>query len=360
MTRATATLALVAALVWLAVGLAGGFARARLDGRASMPGPRTKARAPDEVADRIERNAECVGCHPVVAREWARSLHRRSFSEPMFQAAFAREGEADFCHSCHAPEAAAAEIGVGCVGCHLVEGEILAAPAPAGRDEAASPHALRREPDFAGPAACAGCHEFWFPAAGRGGRDLKMQRTVSEHARSPAHEQACQSCHMPPSGEGGALHRSHDFAVVGEPRMLRAAAEIAATRSPGQVEVRLEPRAVGHAFPTGDLFRRLAVSVTGEGCEQTRYLARHFGAERLPSGAGIKIELSDDRVGLGARARVVGFELEPACEDVPLRWAVRYQRVLDAPVGAEERAEVWDELTIAAGTLAPPQQENER
>jgi hypothetical protein len=346
---------------WAAIGLAAGLALslAQAEGprTASMPGPTTRAR--DEA--RLSSNDDCVSCHPVVAREWQRSLHRRSFSDPMFRVAFAREGEADFCQGCHAPEAdprgpvgaRQAAVGVGCVGCHVVDGEILAAPAPA-RDDAELPHALRREPDFAGVRACAGCHEFWFPAGGREGHGLKMQRTVSEHARSTAHDQSCQDCHMPPSGAGGRLHRSHEFVVANDPRMLHAAAEITAARTPGQVRVSLAPRAVGHAFPTGDLFRRLVVELDGEGCEQVRYLGRHFGAQRQRSGAVIKVELSDDRVGLGAGAREVIFPLSPRCDEQALRWSVRYQRLLDAPIGAEERAEVWDEMTIAGGTLDEP------
>lgn len=347
------------ALAFLGLGVARGFSARTPD----MPGPTRVAR--DDA--RLTSNDDCVACHEDIAREWQGSLHRQSFTDPMFQAAFAREGKANFCQGCHAPEAdpratldlrdGDAEIGVGCVGCHLVEGEILAAPAAAGVIEQA-PHPLRREPSFAGAEACAGCHEFRFPAAHRAGRELKMQRTVSEHARSPAHDEACQRCHMPPSGVGGQLHRSHAFTVANDPRMLGAAAVISAARTPAAIEVTLEPRALGHAFPTGDLFRRLLVSIDGQGqagqdCGQLRYLARHFGAERLGGGGAVKIELDDDRVGVGRGPRVVRFELPPACEDVALRWSVRYQRVLDAPLGAERRADVWDERVLAGGSLAP-------
>lgn len=333
-------------------------ARGGLSAPKAMPGPTRRARA-DE---RLQRNRECVNCHAEIAAEWAESLHHRSFRDPMFQEAFARERRAAFCQGCHAPEAdprktpdaARAELGVGCVSCHLVDDEILAGPSEDPSADAAIPHGLRRDPEFAGEQACARCHEFWFPSGGRGGHELLMQKTVSEHARSPARGESCQGCHMPPSsrGTGDPVHRGHGFAVAGEPSMLKAGARIEAERVDGadgveRVILRLEPRAVGHAFPSGDLFRRLVLRV---GDLDERYLARHFGGQRI-GGAAIKIELADDRVGVGRGPRVVEFELPAKLRGRPVPWSVVYQRVLDAPMGAEDQAEVWDETELASGEL---------
>src|SRR5690606_3589291 len=156
-----------------ALALAGlGLASARSRRNPDMPAPTTAERGDD----RLDRNDDCERCHVDIAQEWRASLHRASYSDPMVQAAIAGEDDPSFCRSCHAPEAdpraepdpRRAALGVGCVGCHLVDQEILAAPRP-GPETA--PHPIRRDPKFAGPDACAGCHEFWFPSAGRAGHE---------------------------------------------------------------------------------------------------------------------------------------------------------------------------------------------
>jgi hypothetical protein len=349
----------VAAIALGGFGIAG--ARARPD--REMPGPTTRAR--DD--QRLAQNDDCEGCHVDVAREWRGSLHRASYSDPMFQAAIAGEDDPAFCQGCHAPEAdpraepgpRQAAIGVGCVGCHVVDGEILAAPA---EGESTAPHPVRREAKFAGPDACAGCHEFWFPSAGRAGHELIMQRTIGEHRLSKARDQPCQDCHMPPTASGGAVHRGHGFHVVGEPRMLRAAARITGSREIDEqgravVRVMLEPRAVGHAFPTGDLHRRLLVRVEGDDdrCVAERFLARRFALERIGDGHVLRVEVEDDRVGVRREPRTVEFTLPSACVEQSLRWSVVYQRVLDTPAGDEQAAIVWDQTEVASQQLAPAQ-----
>lgn len=343
------------------LALAGlGLAHARTPRSVAMPGPTTRERE----HDRLDQNDECERCHADIAQEWRGSLHRAAYTDPMVQAAITQEDDASFCRSCHAPEAdpraepdpRRAAIGVGCVGCHVVDGEILAAPAGE-REHESAPHPLRRESAFAGPEACAGCHEFWFPR-----HELIMQRTFGEHRRSKLSDRPCQSCHMPPTASGGAVHRGHGFHVVGEPRMLRAAARITGAREVDEqgravVRVTLEPRAVGHAFPTGDLLRRLLVRVESEHdddrCVAERFLARRFAYERVGEGAVRRVEVEDDRVGVAREPRIVELVLPSACVEQPLRWSVIYQRVLDTPVGNEQAAVVWDQTEVASQRLDP-------
>lgn len=331
-----------------------------------MPGPAKGSRA----EDRLDRNDDCVACHADVASEWSHSLHRQSYTDPMFQVALAREHEPAFCRSCHAPEAnprsvpstREGEAGVACVSCHVTQvggqvDEVLAAP-KSGADDSHVPHALRREPEFASVDACARCHEFWFPSGGRSGHELKMQRTVAEHARSAFASESCQACHMGPARSGGKVHRGHRFAVVGQPGTLRAAVAIDASRpEPGRVVIELEPRLVGHAFPTGDLFRRLAVEVHsadgGPAWSDQRLLARHFGGQRVGAGNVITVERDDDRVGIGSGPRVVEFALPVELHDRPVTWLLIHERVLEASIGAERRADVWDRTEVARGTLSP-------
>lgn len=327
----------------------------------AMPGP---ARGPRD-GNRLTRNDECVSCHADVASEWTHSLHQRSFEDPMFQAALERERDPAFCRSCHAPEAnprdepspREAAAGVGCVSCHLTgrEPAVLAAPKPQA-DDRQVPHALRRTPAFASPDACAGCHEFSFPSGGRAGHGLGMQRTITEHARSAFADESCQGCHMPPARSGGAVHHDHGFAVAGQPSMLRAAVTITATRpEPGRVILELSPRSIGHAFPTGDLFRRLSVELHGEQAGQSwsaqRVLGRHFGSRRVGEGQVIRVERGDDRVGVGRGPTVVEFALPPELHGRPITWELVHERALEASSGADRHAQIWDRTSFARGSL---------
>jgi hypothetical protein len=316
---------------------------------AAMPGPNSVgARDPA----RLDANDECRNCHADIAREWAASSHASAYVDPMFASAFARESESPFCQGCHAPEAdparrpseRAAAIGVACVSCHLdLDGDtVLAGPATSATRPA--PHPLRRTPAFAGPDACASCHEFSFPDA-RADPQLLMQRTIREHQASADADQPCQSCHMP--------ERGHRFAV--DDALLRAAADIVATREAAALVVTIEPRALGHAFPTGDLFRRLAVVVTssdGTWSEQ-RFLARRFDVQEI-EGRPIKIEVGDDRVGVRPGPTRVAFALPERVRGQALRWSVAWQRVLETPIGAAADAEVWDQRELASGESLDP------
>jgi hypothetical protein len=326
-----------------------------------------KAPPGEDSRSRLDRNDDCVGCHSDLAREWSHSLHRQSFEDPMFQAALARERDGRFCRSCHAPESDArreptareAAAGVACVTCHLddEDGVVLAAPDPHANDDEV-PHALRRTPAFASPDACAGCHEFYFPSGGRAGHELKMQRTISEHARSRFADESCQSCHMLPTRSDAEVHHDHGFAVVGQPQMLRAAVTIAAMRpEPGRVVLELSPRLVGHAFPTGDLFRRLVVELHadaddgGAAWSTQRVLAREFATQRVGHGQLIRVEREDQRVGVGRGPRVVELELPAELHGRALRWVLVYERALEAASGSQQHADIWDRTPFAEGEL---------
>jgi hypothetical protein len=327
----------------------------------AMPGPAPRRRSGDVLA----ANAECENCHPVIADEWRRSLHRQAYSDVEFQRAFAIE-PMPFCRGCHAPEADIRKppspelgaLGVGCVTCHLVGDELLAAPSATG--EASSslrPHELRRAPAFASAAACAACHEFPFPGQGEGG--ALMQLTVQEHAASPAAERSCASCHMPMTADPaapGVSHRSHEFAATRSQAQLRAALSIDARRvDPRHVEFVLTAAEVGHAVPTGDLNRRLAITIRVQGSARgqapaVRYLARHFRSARGPQGLPMREQIADDRVFPGTPV-VVAFELAEDDAGLPVDWSVTHQRV-EVFLSTDERSGVVvGELVIEQGRL---------
>ncbi len=289
------------------------------------PGPQARSSLVD--------NAACVGCHAEIGLEWSASLHRRAHDVPEFLRAYAREPQA-FCRACHAPEVDAT-IGVACVTCHVTTAGVLAAPhadartlarsSPRDRSRADAAHPILADARFATDAACASCHEFAFPR----NPSAQMQATVSEHRVSAFADISCAACHMPRVADARGEHRSHAFPASRDPAMLRAAAHISARRvSASALEVTIAPGRVGHAMPTGDLFRRLLVRAQAVDddhlvvSEASTALGRRF--------LNASVEIADDRVGRVAKPREptrVRLELGAVAMGKRWTWSVRYQRV---------------------------------
>lgn len=313
-------------------------------------------------ADAAARNAECEACHPDVAEEWRRSLHRHAFTSPDFQRSLAGEPQ-EFCRGCHAPEARrgradpeAEALGVGCVTCHVPKGEVILA-GDAGAVAGAAAHPIVRDARFASADACAGCHEFAFPD--RRPVPEFMQTTIREHRQALQRERTCVDCHMPRAREGP---RSHAFTASRDDAWLRQAVRVEARRpAPDRVELSLalQGDAAGHAFPTGDLLRRLAVEVRSRRRQlhpttRTRYLARHWRLTQQHHGPPVRSEIGDDRLAPDGIWQHLIFALDPADEALPVRWQVRYERVLSFVNEREEAAIVAGAVTLAEGVLAPP------
>ena len=326
---------------------------------AVMPGPAPLQRNGDAVA----RNGECVACHDEIAAQWQGSLHRAAYTSPDFQSAL-RSEPLPFCRGCHAPEAdprrpepELAALGVACVSCHLPQGDAVLSARPADAPRAA-PHLVLRDPAFAAADACANCHEFTFPD--RRPVPEYMQTTVREHRASAQPGRSCADCHMPQlaTSDGPAL-RSHAFAASRDLAWMREAFTVTARRpAPDRVELSLDLHEdrVGHALPTGDLLRRLLVTVAVTGvarrtAPQRRYLARHWKHARPGKGPGVRTLDHDDRLGVGDDPRVLTFNLDPADAALPVQWRVRYERV-EAFVGpGEDGARVVGGLDLFEGTL---------
>jgi hypothetical protein len=334
----------------------------------ALPGPGPRPPGPHEAVDeRAHRNGSCVACHEDIGREWQGSLHRQAWVDRVFQEAFLVE-PLGFCRSCHAPEsdpasaptAKAQAVGVGCVTCHVQAGQVVAA-----RDSGEAMHPVLADARLGGEQACAGCHQFDFPAAAGQLHPQPMQDTVREHARSRWAETPCQGCHMPSvRGEDGREHRSHAFAVVSNPEMIRRAVRVRAEASADGVVVTLTPDRVGHAFPTGDMFRRVEVRAWREqGGRRVSaapvVLARSFhDVPRDPFGGDVgfmRVEAEDTRVppppprgqGDGARAVTLALPRGPG----RLHWQVAYQRMSTPMASAFGIDQVLDEIMVAEGDL---------
>lgn len=320
--------------------------------REPTPAPAMPRSGPLSRSGAEDANGACERCHADAATTWRGSLHAQSWTDPIFQRSYQAE-PSPFCRDCHAPETAAPAIGIACVTCHDPTGAGTVLAAPRQGDDAGSaaraPHAVIRDVAFAGDRACAGCHEFEFPNGRERGNDgARMQRTSSEHRASAHADRSCASCHMTKLANGT---RGHGFAVASDPTVLRRALIAKASRHDERVALELAPGDVGHAVPTGDLFRRLVVVAEVIGVDNQliahveRPLARHFRFEEGVSGVKVQREIADDRVQgplhieLEVGARASGREIA---------WRVEWQRV-QAMHGDE--AVIADAVVVAEGRL---------
>jgi len=314
----------------------------------SGPGPAPQYRPAESNVEAT--NHACESCHPEIAQEWRASFHRQSYTDPAFQRSLVGERQ-PFCRSCHAPEAEpvippvgwAATAGVACVTCHLPSDALPVA---------GSAHPLLRPRTTELAAACERCHEFQFPDGDARTQPEWMQRTVSEHQASPQQAISCAECHMPLVGRDG--HRSHRFTAGHDPATLRSALTVQATRRGTTLQLRLVPVTVGHALPTGDLFRRLRITAearTADGdllARQQRVLARSFEQRRVFGEHAVKIEVADSRLGGPSE---VTFDLGPRAATIPLYWQVRYQRIISPRRGPSAGPLLDGEVVVAEGVI---------
>jgi hypothetical protein len=356
------------ALCWLALGCGPAQQREQAErvreagALSELPGPAPRGRSTEAAA---QLNRGCEGCHADIAQEWRASWHARSETDAAYQRAFALE-PLPFCQGCHAPEAAphlpvpaaAVQLGVACVTCHVVGGQVLAAirhedatKPRLGVD--AAPHPVVRDARLNGTRACSGCHEFEFPDRSARRTPELMQSTVAEHARSAQREQACATCHMPLTTRGAAPHRSHAFPGGHDEALVKGAVTVQAERSRDGARITLTPRELGHAFPTGDLFRRLEVSAEAIGAEwqvvarSRRYLMRHWERQPSPFGLVLRSATRDDRP-LNEAAVV---ELALGATNLPIAWRVAYQRVEHPRSDNEQDSSIEGEIELGSGIL---------
>jgi hypothetical protein len=298
-----------------------------------MPGPATAEYARGA---REAKNATCLQCHTAAAKAHEASLHAVSFTDPSFQKGYAKEPEA-FCRSCHAPESRpdtqpdAFARGISCVTCHVPE---TGGPILAGEGTKSAPHAITRVAGF-GTSSCAKCHEFSFPHAEPLGAPGLMQKTMTEHAASRAKDRSCASCHMQKG--------SHAFVASRDDKFLASALEASAVRKGKDVTITLRAKDVGHAFPTGDLFRRLVVRVHTKQGSFDRPFGRAFAAKRDDAGNAVRYEVQDQRLVTEQTMELTSSE--------PLKWEVLYQRVTFISQSPPYSATVEDEKVLARGAL---------
>ena len=236
----------------------------------------------------IVTETACAGCHASEVAEWRESIHRASFTSADFQRSYRAE-PLPYCVQCHAP-LPDVTAGIGCTACHANTAE----------------HVARR--GHATTIACAGCHDFDAP----GSRAI-LQSTEREHDVGPFATTPCPTCHMP--------RKDHRFAVTRNPEFLSRAIRVSnAHFESGNIALRVASNGVGHRFPTGDLYRRLTVTVTAANGEDalvagdTFYFARDWDRHRAMLHATEPEPVADD-----TRLDAAWRELRIACPTRPAR-----------------------------------------
>lgn len=228
-------------------------------------------------------------------------MHHAAFTSQDFRASWQSEPR-DYCVDCHAPRhgrgAAGLEAGVACADCH----------------DGLATHPARP----ATTRSCVPCHDFPVPY-----ERAALQTTAREHAASDYANVPCAACHAPQRGN----HRDHRFGR--DPGRLAGALLVTPLGFDGaQVSVSMQTRGVGHRFPTGDLYRRVTVQLTGSRggrivCDRTSYLQRDWDEHRRSLQAHDDESFAED-TRLGSDPR----RIDAPCTEPPdlLRVTVDYAR----------------------------------
>ncbi len=246
----------------------------------------------------------CATCHPAIAQEWRASNHAQAWTDPLFQAEY-RDTPDPACRHCHAPTAPrtreprglAAQDGVDCATCHIRDGALVPVQKAISDAERASwaraildapPGAYSTEPVAALRSAefCGTCHQIHFlpvsdPEAVAYDPAEWLQDTYREWSQSDAARSgvSCQACHMKRVvAANGRAHTNHRFPGMYDAALVRRAVsvELTARRQGGRIHVdaSVRPGAIGHAFPTGDMFREAVLTVWTVEPESARAEAR--------------------------------------------------------------------------------------
>jgi hypothetical protein len=231
--------------------------------------------------------------------------------------------------------------GIDCAVCHVRAGHVLG-PHGRGGDE----HAALRDARLATSAFCGGCHQFNFPTASPGERirhhpGRPLQNTLMEWSQSRYADRPCQGCHMPIAGDAGKRHASHAFRTLDDPEVMARAVRVTAdARRRGgvvQVTVVISPAEIGHAFPTGDMFRQAVLTVGTGTTRRHEVLMRYFAQTITEDGRGHLLGQVDDTRVLPPGAEPpprFDFELDdPRATEVS--WSLELFRL--APEDALER-----------------------
>ncbi|TGL34377.1 cytochrome c554 and C-prime [Leptospira koniambonensis] len=213
--------------------------------------------------------SDCKVCHKQVYENWSASRHKVAHTNSLYQHSFTIE-PMQWCENCHAPLRNISsqtiykrEEGISCNVCHVRKGEIITKELPKS-DQLY--HKYNVVEEFGTEKLCESCHQFNFPtwaslsdqAKPIQYSDLVMQGTKDEWSGSGfAKESDCIDCHLAPGSK-----RSHNFrgghGIENLKESLYVELKYVSSKT---ILVQVHSIGIGHAYPTGDLFRALRLKV---------------------------------------------------------------------------------------------------
>jgi hypothetical protein len=185
-----------------------------------------------------------------------------------------------------------------------------------------------------------------------------MQSTITEHRASEYRDVSCASCHMSRDSKG---RRDHRFDVTRNPPFLKNALDVKVTRfKQGRIEFQLTSKGVGHAFPTGDLFRRIRVHVDVLGQEYSAlysagaFLTRTFETTKSPAGVVRRVLTSDTRISADPTkpSRII-FDFSLESIKFPIEYSITYERVEHPGKIGQPDAVLEGVVELATGVIPP-------
>jgi hypothetical protein len=207
-----------------------------------------------------------------------------------------------------------------------------------------------------------------FPSISRQVIPIAMQNTAVEWSQSSTNTRSCASCHMRVvTGTDGKRHREHRFQVR-DRSLMSSVISVSSSLSGGSVRLVIENRGVGHSFPTGDVFRRLAVrafaivdGLREKPLPQPKALERRFLDVPVNPHASVpsllqRVQIEDTRLGPAgtpSARREVTLAIPTNHRSRPIRWELVYQRMsprLASYFGIDLSEE---ELVLAEGRVLP-------
>jgi hypothetical protein len=142
--------------------------------------------------------------------------------------------------------------------------------------------------------------------------------------------------------------RGHAFTVGGETLAKHITVRLEEAENGARLFA-ISAKGVGHAFPTGDLFRRLVLRVHVGAHVVERVFKRSFRSMHGAAGSIVRAESGDSRL---APEQTVVLDLPRAKPGTPLHWELVYQRVLSVEQQPPFGVDVEDETLLASGDLA--------
>ncbi|MDX1957709.1 MAG: multiheme c-type cytochrome [Leptospiraceae bacterium] len=217
--------------------------------------------------DSTENSESCKSCHNEIYFEWYNSRHKNSYNNHLFQKSYKAE-PLDWCLNCHAPlvnktnQRVNVNEGVSCIVCHERNNHTLTGK----NNSTKNYHNVISIPQMNQSEFCANCHQFNFPTKESLTKNsihysqLPMQNTFEEWKSSYYKNVKCQDCHMKFNPIDS--YRTHNFEGGHNLKLLNESLDIEIHEVQEDIFVlTFKSIGIGHAFPTGDLFRKLCVEI---------------------------------------------------------------------------------------------------